>query len=72
MQPVPCLDRQFHRSATSGQLKVGPFDFLHGDRKAARIALLAPGPDIVSHRDYARFDLNGINQVLGKSRFRSR
>jgi hypothetical protein len=23
MQPMPCLDRRFHRSAKSGQLKVG-------------------------------------------------
>ena len=71
MQPVPCLDRRFHRSATSGQLKVGPFD-LHRDGPTARICLLAPGPDIVGHRNHSRLDLNGIGQVLWKSRLRSR
>ena len=60
---VPCLDRRFHRSATSGQLKVGPFD-LHRDGPTTRIRLLAPGPDIVGHRDHAGLDLNGISQVL--------
>ena len=63
MQPVPCLDRRFHRSATSGQLKVGPFD-LHRHGPTARICLLAPGPDIVGHRDHSGLDLNGISQVL--------
>ena len=71
MQPVPCLDRRFHRSATSGQLKIGPFD-LHRDGPTARICLLAPGPDIVGHRNHSRLDLNGIGQVLWKSRLRSR
>jgi hypothetical protein len=71
MQPVPCLDRRFHRPATSGQLKVGPFD-LHRDGPTARICLLAPGPDIVSHRDHAGLDLNGIYQVLRESRLRPR
>ena len=60
MQPVLCLDRRFHRSATSGQLKVGPFD-LHRHCPATRVRLLAPGPDIVSHRDHAGLDLNGID-----------
>jgi impB/mucB/samB family len=54
-RPVPCLDRRFHRSATSGQLKVGPFD-LHRHGPTARIRLLAPGPDIVGHGNHSRFD----------------
>ena len=71
MQPMPRLDRRFHRSATSGQLKVGPFD-LHRHGPTARICLLAPCPDIVGHRNHSRLDLNGIGQVLWKSRLRSR
>jgi hypothetical protein len=71
MQLLPRFDRHFHRPAAGGNLKVGPFD-LHGDRPAAGVRLLAPGPDIVSHRDHGRLDLNGMNQVLGESRFRSR
>ena len=53
------------------QLKVGPFD-LHRDGPTARICLLAPGPDIVGHRNHSRLDLNGVGQVLWKSRLRSR
>src|SRR5271170_529315 len=45
---------------------------IHCDRLAARVRFLAPGPDIVGHRDHAGLDLNGISQVLGESRFRSR
>ena len=71
MQLLPRLDRHFHRSATSGQLKVGPFD-LHRDGPATSVRFLAPGPDIVSHRNHAGLDLNGIGQVLWKSRLRSR
>ena len=71
MQLLPRLDRHIHRSAAGGNLKVGPFDF-HGDRSAASVRFLALGPDIVSHRGHRRLDLNGINQVLGESRFRSR
>src|SRR5580704_10688946 len=71
MQPMPCLDRRFHRSATSRQLKVGPFD-LHRDGPAMSVRLLAPGPDIVGHRNHSRLDLNGISQVFWKSRLRSR
>ena len=67
MQPMPCLDRRFHRSAPSRQLKVGPFD-LHRDGPTARVRFLAPGPDIVGHRNHSRLDLNGIGQVLWKSR----
>ena len=71
MQFLLRSDRHVHRPASSRNLKVGPFD-LHGDRSAARVRLFALGPDIVSHRDHARLDLKGINQVLGESRFRSR
>ena len=42
IQPEPCLDRRFHRSAASGYLKIGPFE-LHHDGPTARICLLAPG-----------------------------
>jgi hypothetical protein len=51
----------------SRQLKVGPFD-LHRDGPTARVRFLAPGPDIVGHRNHSRLDLNGIGQVLWKSR----
>ena len=71
MQFLLRLDRHFHRPASGRNLKVGPFDF-HGDRSAASVRFLAPGPDIVSHRDHAGLDLNGIYQVLRESRLRPR
>ena len=71
MKLLPGLNRHLHRPAACRNLKVRPFDF-HGDRSAARVRFLAPGPDIVCHRDHAGLDLNGINQVLRESRFRSR
>ncbi len=71
MQLLPRLDRHLHRPATSGYFKVGPFD-LHRDGPAMSVRFLAPGPDIVSHRDHAGLDLNGIYQVLRESRLRPR
>jgi hypothetical protein len=64
-------DRHFHRTAAGRNLKVGPFDF-HRDRSAPSVRLLAPSPDIVSHRNHAGLDLNRVSQVLGECRFRSR
>src|ERR1700722_11819716 len=71
MQLLSRLDRHFHRAAASGYLKVGPFD-LHRDGPATSVRFLAPGPDIVRHRNHAGLDLNGMSQVLWKSRLRSR
>src|ERR1700719_3576823 len=71
MQLVPGFDRRFDRSAAGGYLEVRPFDF-HRDGPAATIRFLTPGPDIVSHRDHAGLDLNGIYQVLRESRLRPR
>ena len=59
----PSLDRHLHRPAAGGNLKVGPF-YLHRDGAASGVHFLAPGPHIVSHRDHAGLDLNGIRQVL--------
>ena len=69
MQPAPCLDRRFHRSAAGGYLKVGPFD-LHRDGPAMGVRFLAPGRDIVGHCNHSGLDLNGISQVLRESRLR--
>src|SRR5271166_3218633 len=63
MQLVPCFDRRSDRSAAGGYLEVRPFDFPR-DGPAATIRLLTPGPNIVGHRDHARFNPNGINQIL--------
>jgi hypothetical protein len=71
MQFLLRSDRHFYRSAAGGTLKVGPFDF-HGDCSATSVGFFAPGSYIVSHSDHGRLDLNGINQVLGEIRFRSR
>src|SRR5580704_9243007 len=71
MQPEPCLERLFQRSATSRQLKVGTFD-LHRHGPAMGVRFLTPGPDIVGHRNHSRLDLNGISQVFRESRLRSR
>ena len=71
MQLLPRLDRHLHRPAAGGNLKVSPFD-LHRDRPTTTVRFLAPGPDILSHRDHAGLDLNGINQVLRESRLGSR
>ena len=70
-QPVPGFDGCFHRSAAGGYLKVSPFD-LHRDGPTARIRSLAPSPDLVGHRDHARFDPSRIGKVLGEGRLRSR
>ena len=70
MQLLPRLDRRLHRPAAGGDLKVGPFD-LHRDRPAASLRFLAPGPDVIGHRDHAGLDLNGIRQVLRESRLGS-
>lgn len=67
-QLLPRLDRLFHRPAAGGNLKVSPFD-LDRNGPATSIRFLTPGPDVVSHRDNSGFDLNGINQVFGESRF---
>jgi hypothetical protein len=71
MQPVPCLDRRFHRSAAGRCLKVGPFD-LHRDGPNAQIRFLTPGPDLVRHRIHARFDPGRIGEVFRKCCLRSR
>ena len=76
MQLVPGFNRRFDRSAAGGYLEVRPFDF-HRDGPAATIRFLTPGPNIVGHRDHARFDPNGIKQILregclGPEDFRSR
>ena len=71
MQLVPRFDRRFHRSAAGGYLEVGPFDF-DRDCPAATLRFLTPGPDIVRHRDDARFDPNGIKQILRKGCLRPR
>ena len=63
MQLVPCFNRRFDRSAAGGYLEARPFVF-HRDGPAATIRFLTPSPDIVGHRDHARFDPNGINQIL--------
>src|SRR3984957_14366140 len=63
MQLVPGFNRRFDRSAAGGYLEVRPFDF-HRDGPAATIRFLTPGPAIIGHRDHARFDPNGINQIL--------
>jgi hypothetical protein len=63
MQLVPRFQRRFDRSAAGGYLEVRPFDF-HRDGPATTIRFLAPSPNIVGHRDHARFDPNGINQIL--------
>src|SRR6202042_938247 len=59
------------RPAAGGNLKVGPLD-LHRDGPATGVRFLAPGPDILGHRDHAGLDLNGIDQVLGEGRLGSR
>ena len=59
MQLRPRFNRRFHRSAAGGDLEVGPFD-LHCNGPAKTIRFFAPGPNIVSHRDHARFDPSGI------------
>jgi len=46
MQPLPCLNRRFDRSAAGGYLEVRPFDF-HRHGPAATIRFLTPGPNIV-------------------------
>ena len=69
MQFRPRFNRRFYRSAAGGYLEVSPFD-LHCNGPTERIRFLAPGPNIVGHRDHGRLDLNGINQILGESRFR--
>ena len=71
MQLVPCFNRRFDRSAAGGYLEVRPFDF-HRDGPAATIRFLAPGPNIVGHRDHAHFDPNGINQILREGCLRPR
>jgi hypothetical protein len=48
-------------------LKVGPLDF-HCDSPTARIGFLAPGPDLVGHRNDACFDPGGIGKVLCEGR----
>ena len=67
----PWFRWSFPASASGGDLKVGPFD-LHRDGPTARIRSLAPGPDLVGHRDHARFDPSRIGEVLREGRLRSR
>ena len=71
MQLVPGFNRRFDRSAAGGYLEVRPFDF-HRDGPAAAIRFLAPGPNIVGHRDHARFDPSGIDQILREGCLRPR
>src|ERR1700733_7443266 len=71
MQLVPRFDRRFDRSAAGGYLEVCPFYF-HRDGPAATIRFLAPGPNIVGHRDHARFDPTGINQIFREGCLRPR
>ena len=71
MQLVPGFDRRFDRSAAGGNLEVRPFDS-HRDGPAAAIRLLTPGPNIVGHRDHARFDPSGINEILREGCLRPR
>ena len=71
MQLVPGFNRSFDRSAAGGYLEVRPFEF-HRNRPAATIRFLAPGPNIVGHRDHARFDPNGIKQILREGCLRPR
>ena len=71
MQLFPCFDRRFDRSTARGYLEVRPFDF-HRDGPAATIRFLTPSPNIVGHRDHARFDPNGINQILREGCLRPR
>ena len=63
MQLCPRFNRRLYRSPAGGNLEVSPFD-LHCDSPAETIRFLAPGPDIVGHCHYTRFDPSGIEQIL--------
>src|SRR6266852_704801 len=57
-------------SAARDLPEVGILD-LYGHCAAEGLCLLAPGPDLVCHRQHAGLDGGRIGQVVGKGRFRS-
>ena len=71
MKLRPRFNRCLYRSAARGYLEVSPFD-LHCNGPAKTIRLLAPGPNIVGHRDHTRFDPSGIKQILREGCLRPR
>jgi hypothetical protein len=67
-QLIPGFNARFQRSAAGRYLKVRPFDF-HRHCSTARIRFLAPNPDLVGHRNHARFDPGRIGEVFREGRF---
>jgi hypothetical protein len=71
MQLRSRFNRPFYRSTARRYLEVSPFD-LHCNGTTKTIRFLAPSPNIVGHRDHARFDPGWIDQILREGRLRPR